>query len=89
MCPLTRLGTPPSVACSRIDAPFSPRSQLNFFSVFPFTRTSKFSILDRFYRVHEHTNNPKMKFMTRIEFNGHVVSKGFGPNKKSSKTAAA
>ena len=30
-----------------------------------------------------------MKFMTKIKLNDHVVSKGFGQNKKSSKTAAA
>ena len=41
------------------------------------------------YRVHEHTSNPKMKFMTKIKLNDHVVSKGFGQNKKASKTAAA
>jgi dsRNA-specific ribonuclease len=42
-----------------------------------------------FFRVHEETSNPKMKFMTKIKLNDHVVSKGFGQNKKSSKTAAA
>ena len=42
-----------------------------------------------FIRVHEHTENPKMKFMTNIKLNDIVVSKGYGQNKKSSKTAAA
>ena len=31
----------------------------------------------------------KMKFMTKIKLIDHVVSKGFGQNKKASKTAAA
>ena len=30
-----------------------------------------------------------MKFMTKIKLNDNVVSKGYGQNKKASKTAAA
>jgi hypothetical protein len=39
--------------------------------------------------VHEMGGNPKMRFLTRIKINDQVVSKGFGPNKKASKMAAA
>ena len=39
--------------------------------------------------VHEMHDNPKMRFLTRIKMNDQVVSKGFGPNKKASKFAAA
>ena len=39
--------------------------------------------------VHEMNDNPKMRFLTCIKMNEHIVSKGFGPNKKASKFAAA
>jgi len=39
--------------------------------------------------VHEFVENPKMRFLTTISMNDHVVSKGFGINKRASKIAAS
>jgi len=33
-------------------------------------------------------DNPRLRFLTFVKMNNEVVSKGYGPNKKESKTSA-
>ena len=46
-------------------------------------------IVIRFFRLHEFSDNPNMKFLVKININNIEVSKGYGRNKKSAKYAAA
>ena len=89
--------TPKSMASNQMASLCCHRSQASIFSVFQNTGMSKsasnldLNIIHLFAgRVHENMKeNPKMRFLTKIVMNDEVVSKGFGPNKKVAKTAAA
>lgn len=87
--------TPKSMVSNLMASLCFHRLQDSIFSVFLNTEMSKLTPnLDLItflfaYRVHEKKENPKMRFLTKIVMNDEVVSKGFGPNKKIAKTAAA
>ena len=73
--------------------PYFLKYQVSFSKQFQFTKTSKLffqSYFDLyFFRILEHSLNPKMRFLTKIKINEDVFSKGMGPNKRDAKIAAS
>jgi hypothetical protein len=81
------------MASIQIVARYFLKSQASFSKPFQFTKTSKFLFFNLnliyFFRILEHSANPKMRFLTKIKINEDVVSKGMGPNKRDAKIAAS